>query len=240
VLVVISVLTSVSLQPKDGIGAQDSDFTAGIFGLELPADAPTKYREDYLLAPSSISPNKKLALIYPKEGNEFPTRPESRTADNYLVTLDPFGILGPLPVAYFENINYKGLSVNWATDSSAAVIVNQGKWSPRCVIAFEIKEGQIVHQRELSQAVSDFLQVDYDKCAPEDFMDIALSGSWRLNAKNQVIVKCVSDSNGKGISGKKSWRARFEGLWSVTKEKWLQKRVTPVFCRTYRASDLPK
>jgi hypothetical protein len=44
-------------------------------------------------------------------------------------------------------------------------------------------------------------------------MEIALSGSWKLNAKNQVVVKCVSDSNGKGIPGKKSWRARFEGLW---------------------------
>ncbi len=211
VLVVISVLTSISLQLKDGIGAQDGDFTAGIFGRELPADAPTKYREDYLLAPSSISPDKKLALIYPKEGDEFPTQPESGTADNYLVTLDPFRILGALPVAYFENINHKGLSVNWAKDSSAAVIVNQGKWSPRCVIAFELKEGQI-----------------------------ALSGSWKLNAKNQVVVKCVSNSNGKGIPGKKSWRARFEGLWSVAEEKWLQQKVTPVFCRTYRVSDLPR
>ena len=240
VLVAISVLTSISLQPKTGIGAQDSDSTAGIFGRELPADAPTKYREDYLLAPSSISPDKKLALIYPKEGDEFPTQPESGTADNYLVTLDPFRILGALPVAYFENINHKGLSVNWAKDSSAAVIVNQGKWSPRCVIAFELKEGQIVHQRELSQPVSDFLQVNYEKCAPEDFMEIALSGSWKLNAKNQVVVKCVSNSNGKGIPGKKSWRARFEGLWSVAEEKWLQQKVTPVFCRTYRVSDLPR
>src|SRR5215472_14176421 len=83
-LVVISVLTSISLQPKDAIGAQDSEFTAGTFGRELPAGAPTKYREDYLLASSSISPNKKLALIYPKEGDEFPTQPESGTADNYL------------------------------------------------------------------------------------------------------------------------------------------------------------
>ena len=240
VLVVISVLASISLQPKTGIGAQDGDFTAGVFGRELPADAPAKYRDDYLLAPSSISPNQKLALIYPEEGDEFPTQPESRTADNYLVALDPFRILGPLPVGYFENINHKGLSVNWAKDNSAAVVVNQGKWSPRCVVVFEVKQGQIVHQRELSQAVSDFLQVDYNKCEPEDFMEIALSGSWKLNAKNQVIVKCVSDSNGKGIPGKKSWRARFEGIWSVAEEKWLQKRVTPVFCRNYRDSDLPK
>ena len=165
VLVVISVLAWISLQPKSGIGAQDTDFTAEVFGRELPADAPAEYRQDYLLAPSSISPNKKLALIYPKEGNEFPTQPESGTAENYLVALDPFRIMGPLPVAYFENINYKGLSVNWAKDSSAAVIVSQGKWSPRCVIAFEVRERQIVHQRELSQAVSDFLQADYNKCA---------------------------------------------------------------------------
>jgi len=38
VLVVISALASISLQPKIGIGAQDSDFTAK--GRELSADAP--------------------------------------------------------------------------------------------------------------------------------------------------------------------------------------------------------
>ena len=100
VLVVISVLTSISLQPKDAIGAQDYDFTAGIFGRELPADAPAKYRDDYLLAPSSISPNQKLALIYPEEGDEFPTQPESRTADNYLVALDPFRIWAHCPCVF--------------------------------------------------------------------------------------------------------------------------------------------
>jgi hypothetical protein len=114
VLVVISVFFFISLQPRTGIGAQDSDFTAGVFGRELPADAPAKYREDYLLAPSSISPNQKLALIYPEEGNEFPTQPESRTADNYTRRTGPFPDLGPLPVGHFEEINHKGLSVNWA------------------------------------------------------------------------------------------------------------------------------
>src|SRR5437667_7352252 len=109
VLVAISVLTSISLQLKDGIGAQDSDFTAGVFGRELPADAPAEYREDYLLAPSSISPNKKLGFIYPKEGDEFPTRPEPGKADNYLVALDPFRIVGQLPVRNFEELNNKGL-----------------------------------------------------------------------------------------------------------------------------------
>ena len=66
VLVVLSALASISLQLKSAIGAEDSDF----IGRELPADAPAEYREDYLMAPS-LSPNKKLALIYPKEGDEF-------------------------------------------------------------------------------------------------------------------------------------------------------------------------
>ena len=70
-------------------------------------------------------------------------------------------------------------------------------------------------------------------------MEIVLNGTSRLNAKGEVDVKCVCESNGKGIPAKKSRRARFEGLWSVVEEKWLQKRVTPVFCRNYRASDLP-
>src|SRR5207247_9863387 len=56
VLVVISVLASMLLQPKSAVGAQDSNFTVGVFGRELPADAPANYRKDYILTPSSISP----------------------------------------------------------------------------------------------------------------------------------------------------------------------------------------
>src|SRR4030095_2975006 len=126
-LVVISTLALISLQPKHGVGAQDSE-ESDLIGRELPADAPAEYREDYLLARSSISSNKKLAFIYPKEGDEFGTQDEAGTADNYLDALDPFRIVGPLPVGYFGEINHKGLSVNWAKDSSAAVIVSQGKW----------------------------------------------------------------------------------------------------------------
>jgi hypothetical protein len=52
VLAAICALVSILVQPKTGIGAQDTDFTADVFGRELPADAPAKYREDYLMAGS--------------------------------------------------------------------------------------------------------------------------------------------------------------------------------------------
>jgi len=48
--------------------------------------------------------------------------------------------------------------------------------------------------------VSDFLQVDYEKCAPEDFMEITLSGNWKLNAKNRSSLSASPTATEKAFS----------------------------------------
>jgi hypothetical protein len=124
-------------------------------------------------------------------------------------------------------------------DSSAAVIVSQGKWSPRCVIAFEVKEGQIITPARAFGSGIGFLQVDYDKCGPEDFMEIALSGSWKLNAKIRSSSEMRLQQQRQGSSGKIMAKLDLKAS-GAAEEKWLQKKVTPVFCRNYRDSDSPK
>jgi sugar lactone lactonase YvrE len=53
---------------------------------------PDKYAKNYLIARSTISPNKKFAVIYPTDDYYQ----SSDNAKDYLVTLQPFGILGAL------------------------------------------------------------------------------------------------------------------------------------------------
>jgi hypothetical protein len=93
---------------------------------------PEKYAKDYLIASSTISPDKKIALIYPKlqaeEAAEEANHPE-RIKD-YLVTLQPFHVLEALPTKfpYFEHEGHGSLEAEWADDSSVALITLDGKW----------------------------------------------------------------------------------------------------------------
>ncbi|HYJ05784.1 MAG TPA: hypothetical protein VEX43_11655 [Chthoniobacterales bacterium] len=55
---------------------------------------PEQYAENYLVVRSTMSQDKKFAVIYPTL--EFS---ESKEAKNFLVALEPFTVLAPLPIA---------------------------------------------------------------------------------------------------------------------------------------------
>src|SRR5438093_2195512 len=73
---------------------------------------PDKYAKNYLIARSTISPNKKFAVIYPTD--DYYQSADS--AKDYLVTLQPFGILGALQAEepYFEHQSHGGISAEWS------------------------------------------------------------------------------------------------------------------------------
>src|SRR5882724_12462589 len=91
-------------------------------GEDSPAGLPEQYAKDYLTAASTISPDKKFAVIYPtldaEEAAEDANHPE-RIKD-YVVALQPFTVLGELQTKYpyFQNQNHGGISAEWSDDSS--------------------------------------------------------------------------------------------------------------------------
>ncbi len=75
---------------------------------------PKKYAKNYLIAGSTISPNKKFAVIYPTDDYYQ----SSGGAKDYVVTLQPFGILRSLDTKwpYFQTESHGGISAEWSDD----------------------------------------------------------------------------------------------------------------------------
>ena len=120
------------------LAANEESETAG---EDSSAGLPEQYAKDYLIAASTISPDKKFAVIYPTleadEAAENANHPES--IKNYVVALQPFTVLGELPTKYpyFQNESHVGLSAEWSDDSSVALVTLDGKWGPHDVFLLE-------------------------------------------------------------------------------------------------------
>src|SRR5437667_7743525 len=124
-------------------------------GEDSSAGLPDKYAKNYLIARSTISPNKKFAVIYP-------TDDYYQSADNakdYLVTLQPFSILGALQAEepYFQHQSHGGISAEWSDDSSVALITLDGKWGPRDVFLVEFHNGKPSRMTNLLRKARDLL-----------------------------------------------------------------------------------
>jgi len=111
------------------LAADEESETAG---EDSSVELPEQYAKDYLIARSTVSPDKKLAVIYPtleaEEAAEKANHPEG--IKNYVVALQPFTVLGELQTKYpyFQNQSNGGLSGEWSDDSSVALITLDGKW----------------------------------------------------------------------------------------------------------------
>jgi hypothetical protein len=90
-------------------------------GEDSSAGLPEQYAKDYLIAGSTVSPDKKFAVIYPtleaEEAAENANHPE-RIKD-YIVALQPFTVLGDLQTKYpyFQNQNHGRISAEWSDDA---------------------------------------------------------------------------------------------------------------------------
>src|SRR4029453_358400 len=83
-------------------------------GEDSSTGLPQDYAKNYLIPVSTISPDKKLAVIYPtlesEEAADDANHPE-RIKD-YVVALQPFTVLGELQTKYpyFQHQNQGGIS----------------------------------------------------------------------------------------------------------------------------------
>src|SRR6266404_7063532 len=88
-------------------------------GEDSAAGLPDTYAKNYLVARSTMSPDKNFVVIYPTV--DFS---DSKEAKDFLVALKPFRILAPLPTKfpYFQHESHGGIGADWLNDGSAALI----------------------------------------------------------------------------------------------------------------------
>jgi tetratricopeptide (TPR) repeat protein len=194
------------------------------------ADLPEKYAKDYLIARSTISPNKKFAVIYP-------TDDYYQSADNakdHVVALQPFRILGALQAEepYFQHQSHGGISAEWSDDSSVGLITLDAKWGPGDVLLVEFRNGNLVRMTNMLRKAHDLLLPNYRKAKAErynDYYDFVFmeDASFKLDGPNRVVIEGQVDTtpNDLGLSAR-AWRGYVAAVWNIAQAKFTSTKVS--------------
>ena len=202
------------------VGADEETEAAG---EDSSAGLPEKYAKDYLIASSTISPDKKFAVIYPNEAKEDAASGKGTEIKNYVVALQPFAILGPLDTArpYFEHESHGGLSGQWSDDSSVGLITLEAKWGPGDVLLVELHDGKLSRMTNILRKAHDLLPLNYRKAIFVEDTTFQLDGTSRVAINADVH----SSPNDLGLSPD-TWRGHVEATWDVKQARFTSKEVS--------------
>jgi len=196
---VILAVTGVALNIGGVLAAETSE-------EDSAAGLPAAYAKNYLVARSTMSPDKKFAVIYPTL--DFS---ESKEAKDMLVALNPFRVLAKLPAAdlYFQHRSHGGISAEWAKDASVALITLDSKWGPGDVFVVELSDDKVKRVTNLEQKLRQLVSPRYKsaKKKPESYNDtydfIFEQGDnvpCTLEGNKMVKVDVTATNDPKGIS----------------------------------------
>jgi hypothetical protein len=207
-------------EPAAVEGEPEADSSTGL---------PDKYAKDYLVASSTLSPDKKFAVIYPtRDDAEFPE------GKNYVVSLKPFVIVGKLDTKspYFKNESHGGLSADWSDDSSVALVTLDGKWGPNGIFLVEFRDNKLNRTTNILAKTHDLLLPDYRKAKPErynEYFDFIFESEnepiCKLDGVKQVRIEAHATTDPKGLSRRK-WSAQVKAVWDIPKAKFIEQKIT--------------
>jgi hypothetical protein len=205
-------------------------------GEDSSAGLPDVYAKNYLIARSTLSPDRKFAVIYPtlesEEAAENANHPE-RIKD-YIVVLQPFTVLGELKTKYpyFQNQNHGGIGAEWSNDNSVALITLDGKWGPHDVFLLEFRDGKLARTTNILAKAHDLLLSDYRKSKAEpyndnfDFIFDDEDGPvFKLDDASRVIIDGDATTDPKEIS-KHRWSAQLKAVWNTAQAKFTEQKIT--------------
>jgi hypothetical protein len=191
------------------------------FETDSSAGLPAKYAKDYLIARSTISPNKKIAVIYPTDDYYQSTD----NAKDYVVTLQPFSILGALQAEepYFEHQSHGGISAEWSDDSSVALITLDGKWGPHDVFLVEFHRGKPSRMTNILRKARELLPANGRKALFIEDEDT----TFQLDGISRVVINgsVQTSPNDLGLSPD-AWNGHVKATWDVKHAKFTSKEVS--------------
>jgi hypothetical protein len=215
------------------LAADEESETAG---ADSSVGLPEQYAKNYLIARSTISPDKKFAVIYPtleaEEAAEDANHPE-RIKD-YIVALQPFTLLGELQTKYpyFQNQNHGALSAEWSADSSVALITLHGKWGPHDVFLLQFRDGKLARTTNILAKAHDLLLPSHRKSKAKpynDDFDFIFGGEdgpgFKLDGADRVIIDGDATTDPKGLSDHR-WSAQLKAVWDVSQRKFTSQKIT--------------
>jgi hypothetical protein len=194
---------------------------------------PPEYAKNYLVAGSTMSRDKKFAVIYPTL--DFS---ESKDAKDFLVALEPFSVLGPLPTKnpYFQSKSHGGISAQWSEDDSVALITLESKWGPGDVFVVEMAGARVKRTTNVLQKLTQLLLPKFRAAMPkkesynnyyefifepgDDYEPCTLGG-------NKTVILNLSATNDPKSISDHPWRMRIKARWDIAQAKFVSPTITP-------------
>jgi hypothetical protein len=217
-------------------------------GEDSSTGLPQDYAKNYLIAVSTISPDKKLAVIYPtlesEEAADDANHPE-RIKD-YVVALQPFTVLGELQTKYpyFQHQNQGGISAEWSDDSSVALITLDGKWGPREVFLVELNNGKLNRITNILHKAHDLLLPNYRKAKAERYNDnfdfvFVEDTTFKLDGTTRVLIDGSAETSPNITDdvlrpSERAWRGHVEAVWDIAQAKFTSKKVSGELRRKHK------
>lgn len=202
---------------------------------ELPAAAPAALREHYLLAEKSTSPDGRYAIIFPKQSPEDDPGVQDQVIE--LATFTPVGAVKTKD-PYFRGRNHGGISAEWSADSANVLVTLDSKWGPNEVHLLELRGGRVARSSALLAPAQALLLPDFRRARAERF-NPSYAFVWespdedgdpaavaKFAASGTVKVRVLGNTNPKGLSGVRSWRALFTGDWDIEQARYVKHAIT--------------
>lgn len=205
-------------------------------GEDSSTGLPEQYAKDFLIAGSTLSPDKKFAVIYPTLKAEEAAEDANQTGriKDHVVALNPFAVLGELHTKfpYFQNRNHGGISAQWSNDSSVALVTLDGKWGPHEVFLLEFRDGKLVRTINILAKAHDLLLPDFSKSRAEpynDAFDFVFDDEdgpvFKLDGSRSVLIDGDAVTDPKGISEHR-WSAHLKAVWDISQTKFTLQKIT--------------
>jgi len=200
-------------------------------GEDSSAGLPKEYAKNYRIAASTISTDKRFAVIYPNE--KFSEEESEAKIKDYLVRLEPFSVLGALATSepYFQNQSHGGISANWSKDNSAALVTLDGKWGPRDVLLLELEDGKLKRTTKLLSEVSKLLYPDLRKHKPViSIKSLFIFTGFDVSFQSTKFVKIsASATTNRGLReppDEPVWDGEVEAIWDIPQAKFASQKVS--------------
>jgi hypothetical protein len=211
---------SAFLKNRPEPGAAEEEAEDSSVGL------PDKYAKDYLISASTISPDKKFAIIYPtRDDEEFPE------GKNYVVSLQPFAIVGSLGLRhpFFQHESNASISGQWSGDSTVAIVTVDGKWSPSAVVLLEFGARKVRRATDLVPRIHDLL-LRKARLNPEFrhtrylfFRDISAS----LEGTRLIKIDAeASTAAGNDLGLSRAWIGQLEATWDIGRANFTSQEIS--------------
>ncbi len=210
---------------------------AAIQGPNVRPGYPDAFAFGYKLAEDSASPDGKYGVIHADSGEIA-----DEIARDFLVALKPFRILAANEGrAYrtYHGHSPDGMTVEWAKDSSAALVTVEGKWGPVGFTLFELHDGRVTRQTDLFPQIERLLQPGLRQSKIKMIASYVWASSGGVGITLEENDSHI-DADGRrihfdlsGTSNPKpmeppidTWHGHLVAVWSIPEARWLTHKLT--------------